>query len=231
MIYVWCGLTGAGKTTMFARTAMKCFYKNARMLASGQTKVPRKVWINTPFSEEVEAEFREFIGYWTDPEELIAIRDADIFWDEMPVNLDATRWADMPLTLKAWFRQHRKRGIDIYGTAQDYFDIDKSVRRLVHGLKKIQKIAGTRDLSATLPPPKNPWTFNLSWELDPRATDEGKLFPQASFQFPGVHIFYGSDFKVFDTTKEIAMGKYPPLKHIERVCEDPDCKVHVIRHV
>jgi len=180
--------------------------------------VVRKVVSNLKISTELEVEFAGFIEYWTDPYQLVKLRDCDVVWDEMATHLDSTQWQNMPLDLKRWFQQHRKFGIEIVGNTQDFAMIDISVRRLVEVLYLLQKVFGSRDKSATRPDPKRVWGLIWLRSLNPQDYKEDKKVAKASMSFNFLWISKKL-IDVYDTRQEITMGKYPPLKHIERVCE------------
>jgi len=159
----------------------------------------------------------------------VALRDADVFWDEMATHMDATQWANMSLELKRWLQQHRKLGVDIYGNSQDFAQVDKSARRLVQTLYYLTKIIGSRDISATRPPVKHVWGLVFLRELDPQEYDEEKK--KFSGKGIGFRFIRREYVDCFDTRQQIEVGKYPPLRHIERDCERANCSIHKILHI
>ncbi len=68
--------------------------------------------------------------------------------------MDSTQWANMPLELKRWLQQHKKRGVGIIGNTQEFLMIDISMRRLVNNVYTLKKFLGSRDPSPTKPPVK-----------------------------------------------------------------------------
>jgi len=240
-IIIFTGLPGAGKSYKLARTAIDMLYRNKRFYERqlaryerGDIDTPpvlRPLVSNLRFSDEVVAEFPGQIFYWKDTAELISMRDVDVLWDEIAVDLDATHWANMSLELKRWLQQHRKRGVDIYGTAQDFAQIDKSMRRLCSDLVYLKKLIGSGDKSATRPEVEYVWGIIFSRSLDPVAYDESKSKQQAGVQGMSFMWLSRKLVDVFDTTQEIEAGKYPPMRHIERDCEVPNCPFHKVMHV
>lgn len=242
MIVIFTGLPGAGKSLKMAKTMVKILYRNRdwyntqmqRFLDKKESKMPilRKVYSNLKLSPEVEKEFLNertgLIKYWTEPSELVAIRDADVFWDEIATHLDSTQWQNMSLELKRWLQQHRKFGIEIYGTTQDFAMIDKSMRRLTSDLYILTKLIGSRDKSTTKPDVKHIWGVSMLQNIDPQTYDEEKKKQAAGIPWP-MWISKGA-VDIFDTTQEIKAGKYPPLNHIERECGDPNCTFHKVIH-
>lgn len=226
MIVAFTGLPGSGKTLKLADTAIQVLYRNKKLLKKGFPM--RYLYSNIHFHPDVHKEFPDQIRYWADISELTPLRNVDVIWDEIATHLDATQWQFMPLELKRWLQQHRKYGLEIYGTTQDFAMIDKSMRRLTSDLLYMTKIFGTRDISPTMPAVKWPFGMILVQTFDPVRYDE----QISKFQAVGIPRFFWitkSRVKVFDTTEEIKMGKYPPLRHIERDCELPNCR-HLPAH-
>lgn len=220
MIIVISGLPGAGKSAQLARIAIGLLYRNKKYFK--KSGVRRLLYTNLKLSSKVLAEFDGFVCEWVDPAQLTKIRDADVLWDEIATHLDATQWQNMSLELKRWLQQHRKFGIELYGTAQDFAQVDKSFRRLTSDLIHVTKIIGTRDKSATQPEVKRVFVISIKRTLDPQAYDEEKSkFSGGGLPWP--MLITKKDIEIFDTNAEVKMGKYPPLRHIERECEDSGC--------
>jgi len=128
MIILYVGLPGSGKSLRLAKIAVDLLERNRRYYK--KSGVLRTLCSNIKFAPHIEEKYRGFIEYWTDPYQLTRKRDVDLIWDEIATYLDSTQWQNVPLELKRWLQQHRKYGIDIYGTTQDFPMIDISMRRL-----------------------------------------------------------------------------------------------------
>jgi len=242
MIVVFTGLPGSGKSAKLARTAISLLYRNQRYYQKQMRKyekkpeafesVPqlRQLWTNLKLSAAVEAEFGEQIVYWTDLRQLTPLRDVDVLIDEVATYFDARLWETLSLEMRRWLAQHRKFGIEIYGTSQDFAQVDKAFRRLTSNLLYLRKLIGTRDLSPTRPPPKFILVVSLVQELDPTTYDEQKS-KFANDGFPTFMLITGDDVKIFDTRAEVKLSHALPLKHIDRVCELPNCSFHKTQHV
>lgn len=250
MIVIFTGLPGAGKSLKMSKTIIDILYRNQKywekslarwkklspLYPKMQPPKPRRVFSNLKLSKAVEEEFGVWtednpvgaIRYWWDPSQLIDIRDADVFWDEIATHLDATQWQNMSLEIKRWLQQHRKFGIEVYGTTQDFAMIDKSMRRLTSDLYIITKMMGSGDKSATKPEIKRVWGISMIQSMDPQTYDEEESKKWA--QWPSFMFITRSDVEIFDTTQEIKMGSYPPLNHIERACGKSDCEFHRVIH-
>jgi len=224
------GLPGAGKSLETAKVSLDTLWRNQKYFKKSGIK--RMLWSNIRFSDKITELYGDFIKYWVDPAELVKLRDVDVIWDEMATHLDATQWANMSLELKRWLQQHRKFGIDIYGNAQDFQQVDKSARRLCAVLYHMSKVIGSRDISATRPPVKRPWGVIMMRSIDPQTYDDSKTPSQQKGNgIPAFRFIRSQYVHCFDTRQEIAMGKYPPLRHIARDCELDNCPHHKVIHV
>jgi len=228
MIVVFTGLPGSGKSAKLARTAIDLLYRNKKWFE--KTGVMRPLWTNLKLAPEVEAEFPGQIKYWTDLRQLSPLRDVDVLIDEVATYFDARLWETLSLEMRRWLAQHRKFGIEIYCTSQDFAQVDKAFRRLTSNLLLLRKLVGTRDISPTRPAPKWVFVVSLVQELDPTTYDEQKS-KFASDGFPSFMVITMDDVKIFDTRAEVALSNALPLKHINRVCELPNCGFHKIQHV
>jgi len=228
MIVIFTGLPGSGKSFKMAQTLVEVLYRNKKAYEKGIAK--RMVFTNLKLSEAVEAEFEGFYTYWTDLRQLVILRDCDVFIDEVGTYFDARLWETLSLEMRRWLNQHRKFGIELYGTAQDFAQVDKAFRRLTSDLLYLYKLAGSRDISASRPPPKYIWGISLVRELDPTVYDEQK----SKFAATGLPKFMWITRKgtqIFDTRAEVKLSAALPMKHITKECEDPSCGFKRVVHV
>lgn len=215
MIKIYSGIPGSGKSLKLASESLRLLERNLRYYSS--TGIVRKIYSNMRFSSDVEKKYKEFIGYWNSTLQLVNLKDCDVIWDEVATDLDSTRWADTPLELKRWLQQHRKRGIDIYGTTQDFAMIDIAMKRLVSDLYVLYKIIGSRDKSATRPPPSRVWGLILVREVAPSSfrKRDGEDY---KFIYSDWFLITSALCSAYDTQQEIVQGEFPPLRHVERKC-------------
>jgi hypothetical protein len=210
-IYVCAGLTGSGKTTWLADRATWLLRDNKRTHV--RRKLPlRRIASNVRFSPEIERRFQNGIVYWENPEELVDMRNVDVIWDELATALDSTQYQNTPLQLKRWLQQHRKMGVCIYGTVQDFPMLDISMRRLVHRLRYAIKIIGSRDISANMPNVKRPWGVIFLWEVKREDFTKDASEYRWAIWFPELLFISKSLTNVYDTTQMITGTRLPPLK-------------------
>lgn len=226
MIQIYTGLPGSGKSTYMAYIATELLSRNEKY--HKKTGQVRQIASNMFISTWVQELYPGYIRFWSDPRELVNLRNCDIIWDEIATHLDSTQWANMSLSLKRWLQQHRKYGIEIYGTTQDFNMVDISMRRLTSDLFWVSKPIGTPDPTPTKPPIKRPWGLIIRRRLDPQTYSEDRKEVTSIFSLS--YLFFTKKLiSVFDTTQEIKEGEYPPLNHIERKCLFPGCnKIHIV---
>jgi len=228
MIVIFTGLPGSGKSYKLGRTVVDVLYRNKRYFE--KTGQRRMLWTNLQLSPAVEREFDGFIEHWVDLRQLTPLRDCDVVIDEVATYFDARLWETLSLEMRRWLAQHRKFGIEIYGTSQDFAQVDKAFRRLTSDLLYLTKLAGSRDISASRPPPRFIWGISLVRTLDPTIYDESKS-KFGSDGIPKFMLITRAGTAIFDTRAEVKMSSALPLKHIEKQCEMPDCSFHKTIHV
>jgi len=228
MIVIFTGLPGSGKSYKLGRTAVDLLYRNRRSHQKYGTK--RVLWTNLALGQKIEAEFPGYYQYWTDLRQLTSLRDVDVLIDEVATYFDARLWETLSLEMRRWLAQHRKFGIEIYGTSQDFAQVDKAFRRLTSDLLYLTKIIGSRDISATKPAPRFVWGVALVRELDPTKYDEQKSKFAAS-GLPRFMLISRAGTEVFDTRAEVRLSSALPLKHLVKACEESSCGFHKVVHV
>lgn len=234
MKVIFSGLEGSGKSLKLAKIVIDIAYRNAKWLK--ESGIARPIASNLFFSDEfytyVTKELGIPIKYWSNLDELVTLVDCDVIMDEVGNYFDARSWSDLSLDVRRWLTQGSKQGVELYGSAQDFAQVDVSFRRLVNNLVHITKIAGSRRPSNTKPPVKRIWGVCMTRELDPQGYDENKKTPitagALSMKFFTIR---KSDCEIFDTKQKIKKSLPLAMKHIERECEDPNCTYHKVVHI
>jgi len=219
MKIIYSGLEGSGKSLKLARKVQELVIRNNKWHKTSGLKRP--IASNMFFSENFvnySEEMNVPIIYWKNLDDLIKLRDCDVIIDEVGNYFDSRMWADLSLDVRKWLTQGGKCGIEIYGSAQDFAQIDKSFRRLVNGLQDIRKFVGSRRPSATKPPVKFIWGVCLARELDPQGYDEDKKGFNGSF-VPAPFLIRKKDCEIFDTGQKIGRSEYPAMRHEDRYCQ------------
>jgi len=233
MKVIYSGLESSGKSYKLAETAAWLLYRNAKWNAI--TGKSRPIVSNMKFAQSFTDEAKEKgveLRYWENLDELIDLREADIICDEVGNYFDARMWADLSLDVRRWLTQGAKTGIEFYGGAQDFAQVDKAFRRLVQpgDLCHITKLAGSRRPCSTKPPVKFIWGLCAMRKLDPAGYDEDKKEFSGGI-IPSFFFLRRSVCEIFDTSQKIARSQPPKLRHIDRYCERDACSFHKIQHV
>lgn len=214
-------------------TAANILHRNAKWLK--KSGIARPIASNMRFSDEFEEYAQENgipIKYWQNVDELVMMDNVDVFIDEVANYFDARLWADLSQDARRWLTQGAKTGVEIYGSAQDFAQVDKSFRRLVNHLHHIKKICGSRRPSPTKPPVKRIWGVCMVSELDPATYDEQK----SKFGNKGIgdFSFFFIDrtyCEIFNTNQKIVRSQPAKLRHIARECELENCHVLKTLHI
>lgn len=228
MIHIYDGNTGQGKTYMSGLDTLRLLKRNKYWYTSGKIKEPRLLATNMALSNAIVEEFKGYILYWQEMEQLVTLRNCDVIFDDMATYLDSQRWMDTPLSVKRWLRLHEHYGCDIYGNAQDFLTIDPSVRRLAGTVEYVSKLIGSRRPSATKPKINHIWGIITVRRVKSEELDKERI--KRTYEgFPRIEFIRKRICNVFDTTQDIEAGEYPHLQHIERNC--PSCGEIKVRHI
>jgi hypothetical protein len=236
-IYLFYGKKGSGKSLFQARLAFNLINEYYKIEKKYPSLPHRKFYSNQKFSSSFEKkELAKHIIYWTNPKELYDIRNADISWDEIGKDLPAGSWADTPKDLKQVFSHLRKRGNRLFANTQVFEDIDISFRRQIDKAYQLNKVFGSRDISATLPPVKHVYGLIIKREFDPQHLEYERDETKREEINPG---FFGSFMFIkrkwvdlYDTQSELPAYHADSLWGYEMKCiggrnHEPCGKVHV----
>jgi len=173
---IFSGLEDSGKSLQLAITAGVLAERNSKWAKI--TGVPRPIVSNLEFLPSFHKYVTEDLGipikYWKDLEELPLLTDCDLIIDEVGAYLDSRTFKDLPLDFRLWLAQASKLGVDIYGSAQDFAQVDITFRRLTTHLYEITKLIGSSRPTKTRPSSKRIWGVCTMRALDPVGYDEQK---------------------------------------------------------
>jgi len=232
--HVFTGRAGAGKSLSMAEQLLVILNRNYKYFK--RSKQIRPVYSNLRINPDIIDHYKnlydtpdqkEFLNYFIDSDELLEIKNADVFIDEIGTYFDAQEYKNMSPQLKRWIQQHRKRGVEIWATAQDFAQLDKSFRRLTDTVKYNTKLIGSRDVSATKPPPKWIWGLIIQRTINPTDYEEDNKSSQAKGFMP--FLITRKKTEVFDTTQDISPTYKSLFKHMDRNC--PDCGFKKAVHI
>jgi len=229
MITILTGLTGSGKS--YAMYAMLESVIKRNISWEKKSGIRRLVYVNGQKCQFFYDKYPDYIRQWSTPDELVKIRDSDVFIEEIAVYANAQDWALMPHIFKAWLQLHRHYGIEIYGNTQDFAMIDKNFRRQVHNLLWTTKILGSRDPSPTKPPIKRPWGLIFTRLVPREQYNDDNVEYNLDFWPENFYILNKKGISRYNTLQDFDMPEFPPLKHVHRTCEDPTCTFHKTVHI
>lgn len=225
-ITVYTGRPGSGKSTQLADTLLRIIGRNQKWFE--KSGIVRPIYINFHLDPDLEELFSGCIRHWQHIEELELVEDADVFIDEIGTYFDSKFWQETSWSMRRWLSQHRKLGIEIYGNSQDFAQIDISFRRMVSELYYFVKLISSRDPSPTKPPVKWIWGVCLMYSMSPVDYKEDQKENRTSFH--KLFFITRSKTEIFNTREKIEPGVFPPLKHSERYCSDPNCTFKRVVH-
>lgn len=219
MKVIYVGKESSGKSLQLAKKARDIVERNSKWFKT--TGIQRPILSNSPFSEH-------FIRYariknvpiepWSNLEDIIYRDEADVFIDEIIKYFDARNWNDLGVDAKHWLTQGAKSGIQVYGAAQDFSQVEKQFRLLCNEVYHVTKIIGSPRPMKTRPPVKNIWGVCMLRQVNP-ASFKGDTVSMESVSWPSFFFIDRADCEIFDTSFKIKAGEYPRLKHIERWCD------------
>jgi len=222
-ITVISGRPGAGKSLMLAQKMLDILKRNVQW--HKKTGILRKVYTNLSLNPSLTKEFNNYLTYWKETRELYKIVDADVFIDEIANYFDATQWKELTPDIKRWLQQHRKLGVEIYGNAQDFSQVDIGFRRMTSDLFYLVKLAASRDPSPTSPPVKFIWGLSAIYTISPVDYKEDQKENKAKFYW--FQFITREKTEVFDTREKIEESPLPPKRHLKLFCElGASCSEH-----
>lgn len=136
MINIITGRPGSGKTYILTRIALE------------QLKMGKDVYANYKINWEGDN-----LHYWDSSMELSAISKGVIIMDEAQVYFNSRKWEALDEKLQYKLQQHRKDGLDIWGTVQHESRLDVVMRELVSRFFHCTKVFGSSENA------KKPWGF------------------------------------------------------------------------
>ncbi len=127
-IHIITGRPGSGKTYVLAKKAKQ-------FLEKGYT-VHSNFWLNSPSKK---------LFYYDNPKDLEKVSQGIILMDEAQVYFNSRKWSSLNEKLQYKLQQHRKDGLDIWGTVQHEARIDTIFRELVSVFYKCTKVIGSSE--------------------------------------------------------------------------------------
>lgn len=225
MIFIRQANPGNGKSYFAGVDVINYLKRNIKWYEGGKTKVRRKVATNIELNPKLMEEYRDYLVYWDSMEQLIALRNCDVIFDDMGSYLDSQEWQRTPRDVKRWFRLHEHYGCDIYGNCQDFKDIVGSVRKLTVGLEYIRKLCGSPRPADSKPEVKRYWGVFIIRRIAIDTSE--KPLPEREFLgWPRIEFLKRKYCNVYNTLQDIQESPIIPMKHDVQYCRDESCEYH-----
>lgn len=219
MKIIYSGLESSGKSLRLAMRAQELLERNISW--KKKYGFARTIASNMKFSQKFEDKAKFYgipLVYWKDLDDLILFENTDVFIDEVGNYFDSRSWESLTLDVRRWLTQGAKCGVDIYGSAQDFAQVDKAFRRLCNELYHIRKLFGSGRPSQARPVIKTIWGICLVRRLDPHSYDEDDF--KTIDIIPSFFFIRRQYTAIFDTNQKIVKSQLPSFKHLERKCND-----------
>jgi len=165
------GQPGAGKTVILAELLLQTLEKYEKI------GLDRRVYSNIHLADEYERHYARTFHYWTDVNLLSALRDCDIFIDEIAGYFNSRDWENMPVETREWLFLHEHYGVELICCTQSWKTIDISFRRLTSQLLYLEKWFGNKR-----PTPTNP-TVRFVYGLLNMKNVSRKCFDKEDWEF------------------------------------------------
>jgi len=222
---IYVGQEGSGKSLMMAKESIDNVYRNARWQRI--TGVKRPIVGNLAWS----LEFREFalsmgvdVISWQHLSDLPNLSECDLYIDELATYFDSRLFADLPLNVRLWLAQAEKLGVQIIGAAQDFGQVDKSLRRLCKEVFLVQKLIGSPRPMKTAPKVKYPWGVCSIQRLDPSSFSGDQIDMQSSLLSTRLFLIRSNLLSMFETSQRVNLSEPPPLQKVVRFCPEDGYK-------
>jgi len=211
------GLEDSGKGLKLAEIFENLVYRNSKWIQQGCA--PRPIVSVLPLTPRAIAWAGELgvpLVDWSRSTTVIAdletLTSCDLILDEVGTYFDSRTFKDLPLSTRLWLAQASKLGVDIYGSAQDFSQVDLSFRRLTNHLIEITKIIGSQrpDPNGTRPEPKRIWGICVLRKVDPRSFkgDSVSMESGGTFNF-SFFLINKIDTQRFDTLYKVPLTELP----------------------
>lgn len=227
IVYVVTGLGDNGKSLVMADTAYQNLLTYEKWYKKQKTEVPRHIALNKKtmrLAPWVEERFgiwpNGYIQYYQGLKEIHLLKQCDVFLDELGTNFHSRRWTDMTQEIIDWFNTLGHNEIFIYGSAQNFLDIDVTLRRKTQNVISLKKVMGSRRPGKSLPPVKRIWGLISMRYVHYSEMDKDEWKRERS-SFPRPFLITKFRCSLYDTLQHIERTEYPPYECVERGCNNP----------
>jgi hypothetical protein len=246
-IYVVDGLPRSGKTAYMINKHIKGWLKDAW---NDGSKIYSNVFIhieNIPFLKKWYGGHPEYcIGdiynqddlnnpqkllyYWRNIDTWNVMKRGTIICDEATRYFNARRWAMLSDDTEIKLQQHGKDHLDVWTCTQHWSRLDISLRVLVEKYLRIERVVGWSNTTYLSRVSEHTLEDLERWERNPEAFNkevpEGEADTGRKVTFDYFMPWAPWRKPLYDSEQQVGSSVPMPLKHLERYCPDPNCKLH-----
>lgn len=220
---VYEGLPDQGKSYITAIQTLQLLERNMGWWKNKLTKKGRYVATEMELAPWVVEKFglypNGFIRYYK-INELPDLRQCDVIMDDMGTRFSAQRWQETPDAVRNWFRLMGHYECDVYGNAQDFLDIDVSIRRKTRNVISLTKLFGSPRPGETYPPIK--FIYGIILKRRVHYTELDKEQYKRKLSRLGMPVWISKkNCSIYNTLQLIEKAEFPPYECYERECTNP----------
>lgn len=220
------GLPDQGKSLVTAWQTYELLERNKNWWESGIVKKPRPVATEMELSPWIIDRF----GLWPQGyvlyykiKQLPELRQCDVIIDDMGTRFSAQRWQETPDAVRNWFRLMGHYECDVYGNAQDFLDVDISIRRKTQEVISLSKLIGSPRPGETYPPIKRPWGIIMQHRVHYSEMDK-EQFKRKESKLGWPIFITKKKCSIYNTLQILEKSELPPYECYERSCTNPNHK-------
>jgi hypothetical protein len=246
-IYVVDGLPRSGKTAYMINNHVKGWFKDAwnngyKIFSNVFIDVKNigflKKWyagapelcIGDIYSEDDLNNPQKLLYYWRNIDTWNSMKRGIIIVDEATRYFNARRWAMLSEDTEIKLQQHGKDRLDIWATTQHWSRLDVSLRVLVEKFFRVERVIGWSNTTYLSRISEHTLESLERWERNPDAFNkevaEGELDAGRKISFEYFMPWAPWRKALYDTEQPVGSSVPMPLKHMERYCPVPGCKLH-----
>lgn len=169
----------------------------------------------------------KLIYYWENITEWEMMKHGRILCQEGTRYFNARQWQLLSPDTEIKLQQHGKDSLDIWVDTQHYTRLDQSLRVLVEKFYRVERTIGWGTFTARSIVSEHLLEDLERWERNPeyyKLNEKGEQIP--AVEFWGFWPWRPFSKPYFDSTQRVGVSRAMPLRHIERFCPHPGCKLH-----
>lgn len=219
----WTGKKGNGKSFLLAKTLVQNLRKNYKWHTKDELPLRKSMVMRTlGLRESFRDEWKEYIEFFDNIEEVPAFKDSDVYCDDITLSLSARNWEQLPLQVQDWLTGSERLGCHVYFTAVRFKRVVIDFRENTDFLSVVTKGIGSRRPTPTIPPPRKIWGVIFEQSIpEHEFTSDG--FNEALYSGGKPHLLKKKYIDIYDHTNVRLRTGYPDFTTIKRWCYDNEC--------